>query len=56
MSWIAAIRADLAASVPPRAVRSVRFNYDGNPSYRIENLAPYAIGGDVADLVHGYTL
>ena len=36
------IRADLTAG----AVGSVRFNYDGDPNYKIENYAPYDIGGD----------
>jgi len=40
------LRADVADSTPARDVRSVRFNYDGNPGYRLENAAPYAIGGD----------
>jgi hypothetical protein len=35
-------RADLSAG----AVGSVRFNFDGNPNYKIENFAPYDIGGD----------
>src|SRR5882724_6330120 len=37
------IRADLASGA---SVGSVRFNYDGNPDYKIENYAPYDIGGD----------
>lgn len=36
------IRADLTAGT----VGSVRFNYDGDPNYKIENYAPYDIGGD----------
>src|SRR6185503_18837633 len=28
------------------AAGSVRFNYDGNPNYKIENVVPYAIAGD----------
>jgi hypothetical protein len=40
------VRADLADSTPARDVRSVRFNFDGNPAYRVENATPYAIGGD----------
>jgi hypothetical protein len=37
------IRADVMG-----ATGSVRFNYDGNPAYRIENSALYAIGGNAA--------
>jgi prepilin-type processing-associated H-X9-DG protein len=36
------IRADVDAS----PVGSVRFNLDGNPTYKIESVAPFAIGGD----------
>jgi prepilin-type processing-associated H-X9-DG protein len=42
------VRADLPANVTRTDVRSVRFNYDGNPGYRIENGAPFALGGDTA--------
>lgn len=35
------IRADLSAGT----AASVRFNYDGNPDYRIDNSAPYDIAG-----------
>jgi hypothetical protein len=38
------IRADVSG---PAA--SVRFNYDGDANYRIENSAPYAIAGDAND-------
>jgi hypothetical protein len=38
------ILANVGTSLPP--TWSVRFNYDGNPNYKMENVAPYAIGGD----------
>jgi hypothetical protein len=37
---------NLRANTNPTVVGSVRFNYDGNASYRIETQAPYAIGSD----------
>jgi hypothetical protein len=37
---------NLRANTNPSVVGSVRFNYDGNASYRIETQAPYAIGSD----------
>ena len=38
------IRADVATTGTP--TKSVRFNFDGNPTFKIESLAPYAIAGD----------
>jgi hypothetical protein len=37
---------NIRANTNPPAVGSVVFGYDGNASYRVENAAPYAIGGD----------
>jgi Malectin domain/Putative Ig domain/Secretion system C-terminal sorting domain len=37
---------NIKASVGPTAVGSVRFGWQGNASYRTENVAPYALGGD----------
>jgi hypothetical protein len=42
------VRADLDPATRPADVRSVRFNYDGNVGYKVENAAPYAIAGDTA--------
>lgn len=39
-------------AVPSEAVGSVLFGLDGNPSYRIENKAPYAINDDSNGLPH----
>jgi len=38
---------NIRANTNPALVGSVRFNYDGNAGYRIESVAPYAIGSDV---------
>jgi hypothetical protein len=40
-------RLSIVADEGPLFTGSVRFNYDGRPDYRIENLAPYAIAGDL---------
>jgi hypothetical protein len=37
---------NLRVNTAPSVVGSVRFDYDGNPDYRIESAAPYTIGGD----------
>lgn len=37
---------NIRANPNPATVGSVRFAYDGNANYKIEGLAPYAIGGD----------
>ena len=37
---------NIRANTSPATVGSVRFNYDGNANYKVESLAPYAIGGD----------
>ena len=36
---------NIRANTSPSTVGSVRFGYDGNASYRTENLSPYTIGG-----------
>jgi regulation of enolase protein 1 (concanavalin A-like superfamily) len=36
----------IRANTTPAAVGSVRFAYDGNANFKIENSAPYAIAGD----------
>ncbi len=38
---------NIVASTSPAIVGSVRFSYDGNNTYHIENAAPYALAGDV---------
>src|SRR5438552_13338727 len=37
------VRADATGG----SVGSVRFNYDGNPGFRMERVAPYTLAGDV---------
>jgi hypothetical protein len=37
---------NIRAVTKPEVTGSVRFRLDGNDSYRIENTAPYALGGD----------
>ena len=37
---------NLRANTSPATVGSVRFGYDGNANYRMENSAPYALEGD----------
>ncbi|MGI4883622.1 MAG: PQQ-dependent sugar dehydrogenase [Janthinobacterium lividum] len=37
---------NIRANTNPGTVGSVRFAYDGNANYRVENYVPYAIGGD----------
>jgi len=37
---------NIRANTVPGTVGSVVFSYDGNPEYRIENVAPYALEGD----------
>jgi hypothetical protein len=37
---------NLRADTAPSIIGSVRFNLDGNASYKLESLAPYTIGGD----------
>jgi hypothetical protein len=37
---------NIRANTSPATVGSVRFGLDGNPSFRTENLAPYALAGD----------
>jgi len=44
------IRADVSGSVS-----SVRFGLDGNPNYRTENVAPYALAGDSSGDYHPWT-
>ena len=39
-------RLNLRAQLATGAAGSVRFNYDGDPAYRIDNYAPYDINGD----------
>src|SRR4051812_37043319 len=39
-------RLNIRADVIGTPVGSVRFNFDGNPAYRIENGAPYALATD----------
>ena len=39
-------RLNIRADLTPGSVGSVRFNYDGDPNYKIENYAPFDIGGD----------
>lgn len=43
-----------AATTPP-TVGSVRFALDGNPNFRTENVAPYALAGDVNGDYYGWT-
>ena len=42
-------RLSVRAQVTGGTVGSVRFNYDGNAAYRIENAAPYALAGDATN-------
>ncbi len=37
---------NLRVDTTPPVIGSVRFNYDGDSSYRVESLMPYTIGGD----------
>jgi hypothetical protein len=37
---------NLRADTSPPLIGSVRFNFDGNPNYKLESRAPYTIGGD----------
>lgn len=37
---------NVRATTTPAAVGSVRFGYDGNGSFRVENVGPYALAGD----------
>jgi CubicO group peptidase (beta-lactamase class C family) len=39
---------NVRAETSPAAVGSVRFGLDGNPNYRTENGAPYALAGDAS--------
>jgi hypothetical protein len=39
-------RLNVRADVTGTPIRSVRFNLDGNPAFRVENGAPYALAGD----------
>jgi CubicO group peptidase (beta-lactamase class C family) len=41
-------RLNVRATTSPSTVGSVRFAYDGNAAYRVENAAPYALAGDSA--------
>ena len=42
------VRADLADGMAADDVQSVRFNLNGDPGFRVENAAPYALAGDTA--------
>jgi hypothetical protein len=48
------VRADPADGLPAGEVRSVRFNFDGDADYRIENGAPYALAGDTGGDFHSW--
>ena len=39
---------NIRVDTSPPVVGSVRFNYDGNPDFRMESTSPYTIGGDAA--------
>jgi hypothetical protein len=41
-------RLNVRADTDPAAVGSVRFGLDGDPAYRTENVAPYALAGDTS--------
>jgi hypothetical protein len=46
---------NVRANTSPATVGSVRFEYDGNPSYRIEGAAPYALAGDTNGDYYAWT-
>jgi hypothetical protein len=46
---------NLRAETDSSAVGSVVFGYDGNPAYRVENGAPYALAGDTAGDFNAWT-
>src|SRR5215217_9499882 len=37
---------NIRANTDPATIGSVKFGYDGNASANVENVAPYALGGD----------
>lgn len=41
-------RLNVRADVTGTPLGSVRFNFDGNPAFRVENGAPYALAGDTS--------
>ncbi len=40
---------NIRANTNPATVGSVKFGYDGNSSYRVENIVPYDLAGDTSD-------
>ncbi len=46
---------NIRANTSPSTVGSVRFGYDGNPNYRLENAAPYAMAGDTSGNYFAWT-
>ena len=46
LSTLPTRRLNIRANASPAVVGSVRFTYDGTVSYKLENYAPYVIGGD----------
>jgi len=46
---------NVRANTSPSTVGSVRFAYDGNPNFRTENAAPYALAGDTSGDYYPWT-
>ncbi len=46
---------NVRAETSPPTVGSVRFGYDGNPNFRTENVAPYALAGDTSGNYYPWT-
>jgi hypothetical protein len=48
-------RLNIRANTSPAIVGSVQFGYDGNPSFRVENAAPYALAGNTGAVYNAWT-
>jgi hypothetical protein len=46
---------NVRANVNAATITSVRFGFDGNPNYRTESTAPYALAGDTAGNYNAWT-